>query len=85
MTCDPPWEAAEQRRESKQSRAAGEPGALELVHDPRGPQLPPPSSWRTDCQEEGARQGGTLLVPQACVSPPLQRQAQPRPADKPDE
>lgn len=42
VTCDPPWEAAEQRRESKQSRAAGEPGALELVHDPRGPQLPPP-------------------------------------------
>lgn len=85
MTCDPPWETAEQRRESKQSRVAGEPGALELVHDPRGPQLPPPVILEDRLPRGGVRQGGTLLVPQACVSPPLQRQVQPRPADKPDE
>lgn len=77
VTCDPPWEAPEQRRESE-SQVAGEPGTLELVHDPRGPQLPPVTL--ADRLPRGGGQTrreslGTPPVPQACVSPPLQRQA----------
>lgn len=72
MTCDPPWEAAEQRRESKQSRAAGEPGALELVHDPRGPQLPPRHPGGQTAKRRGPDKEGRCWCPRP-VCPPLSR------------
>lgn len=76
MICDPPWEAAEQKRERKKSLVSRAPSswfmtpvALSCLPCHVGGQ----AAKRRRPDKEGEL--WALLVPQACVSPPLQRRA----------